>query len=399
METKTQADLPGDLKSTTLQHSSTYIATGLAALLGLLALYGISTSPQQGVAPLTWIYASCAVMLGVLAVLTNSTVRARHGNDLAGAILVVWAVSAIAALNLSGSAGHSGQLAIIILLAAVFLESSVWFVGVLIGLLGAWTASWVAGGQLGDPAWTHYAVLLAVTSALASLVFNQQNQQRNLTQACLSLDHRRRETLARNLDKLDAEMIRSANIEKRLARANQKLRVLARVDTLTGIANKRQLHDYIDREWRRHCRDQQPLSMVLCDVDYFKAYNDHFGAQHGDDTLQRVAKLIEDSLHRPADLAARHAGSVFAALLPNTEISQARHVAATIQKKVAGQALAHPRSPLGKILTLSLGVTSVIPTERMQATILMATAERALADAKEQGRNRAIVEPVPEGGV
>jgi len=231
------------------------------------------------------------------------------------------------------------------------------------------------------------------------VIFRQQNQLRALVRDCLSADQKRRETLARNLDKLDREMIRSASIEKRLQRANQKLRVLARVDTLTGIANKRQLKDYLDREWRRHGRDQAPLSLILCDIDHFKAYNDHFGIQHGDDTLQRVAKIIEDSLHRPADLAARHAGSVFAALLPNTEIGQARHVAATMQEKIAAQAIPHPRSPLGKILTLSLGVTTVIPSERMQASILMATAERALADAKEQGQNRSIVEPVADGGI
>lgn len=176
-----------------------------------------------------------------------------------------------------------------------------------------------------------------------------------------------------------------------LQRANQELSRLVNLDGLTQVANRRRFDYYLAREWQRHLREQQPLALILMDIDYFKRYNDHYGHQRGDDCLIQVAQAIAKIPKRPTDLVARYGGEEFVAILPNTNAEGALIVAESIRMAIAAIAIPHPKSEVNPYLTLSLGVTSLIPSLDMRLEDLIANADRALYLAKNQGRDRAIV--------
>jgi diguanylate cyclase (GGDEF)-like protein len=188
------------------------------------------------------------------------------------------------------------------------------------------------------------------------------------------------------LEKKVAE--RTAELEK----ANQELQRLAQVDGLTQIANRRCFDEHLDREWQRLAREQQPLSIILCDVDYFKLYNDRYGHQQGDACLQQVAKAINNSVNRSADLAARYGGEEFAIILPNTTIEGAVRVAETIRLQVQKLKMPHAASTVSKYVSLSLGVASIVPNQTISPEELIAAADRSLYEAKKRGRNRLYAE-------
>ncbi len=176
-----------------------------------------------------------------------------------------------------------------------------------------------------------------------------------------------------------------------LQRANQELSRLVNLDGLTQVANRRRFDYYLAREWQRHLREQQPLALILMDIDYFKRYNDRYGHQRGDDCLIQVAQAIAKIPKRPTDLVARYGGEEFVAILPNTNAEGALIVAESIRMAIAAIAIPHPKSEVNPYLTLSLGVTSLIPSLDMRLEDLIANADRALYLAKNQGRDRAIV--------
>ena len=140
----------------------------------------------------------------------------------------------------------------------------------------------------------------------------------------------------------------------RLQTANQKLQKLAILDGLTGIANRRYFDLVLDKEWQRLAREQQPLSLILCDVDYFKAYNDTYGHQQGDRCLQKIAQILQQSTRRPADLVARYGGEEFALILPNTNAPGALFLAHNIVRQLAHKHLPHSASQVSKIVSLSI---------------------------------------------
>jgi diguanylate cyclase (GGDEF)-like protein len=172
-----------------------------------------------------------------------------------------------------------------------------------------------------------------------------------------------------------------------LQRANQELLRLANLDGLTEIANRRRFDEYLDREWRRLNRQEEHLSLILCDIDYFKSYNDHYGHQAGDTCLKQVAKTIEATLSRPSDLVARYGGEEFVIILPNTEPVGAIKVAENICLQIQLLGILHERSKVSSHITLSLGISSLIPNSLVKAEQLIATADKALYQAKEKGRN------------
>jgi diguanylate cyclase (GGDEF)-like protein len=176
---------------------------------------------------------------------------------------------------------------------------------------------------------------------------------------------------------------RTADLET----ANQKLQRLATLDSLTQVANRRRFDEYLQQSWQRLMREQQPLSLILCDIDYFKRYNDTYGHQAGDECLKQVAQAISHSLKRPDDLAARYGGEEFAAILPNTPIEGAIQVAETISFQVQQLEIPHQRSSISDRVTLSLGISGLIPQPNNSIEILIANADRALYQAKERGRN------------
>ena len=184
--------------------------------------------------------------------------------------------------------------------------------------------------------------------------------------------------------------IHQAELYQQLEEANQELEKLAVVDGLTQIANRRKFDEYIRSEWFRLAREKAPLSMILCDLDYFKVYNDTYGHQAGDLCLQQVAQTIEKSIKRPADLAARYGGEELAVILPNTTPEGAEKVAQQICARVKALNIAHENSPIAKCVTLSAGVAGCIPHHHSNPQILIETADRALYEAKNLGRNQVV---------
>lgn len=176
-----------------------------------------------------------------------------------------------------------------------------------------------------------------------------------------------------------------------LEQANQQLHRLANLDGLTQVANRRRFDEYLNQEWKRLLREKQSLSLVMFDIDYFKFYNDCYGHQAGDDCLKQIASALSRALKRPADLAARYGGEEFVAILPNTELLGAVAVARSIQEEVKQLKIPHERSEVSEYVTLSMGVTSTIPTQNMSVEILVAAADEALYEAKKRGRDRFLI--------
>ncbi|MBD2388387.1 diguanylate cyclase domain-containing protein [Cylindrospermum sp. FACHB-282] len=177
-------------------------------------------------------------------------------------------------------------------------------------------------------------------------------------------------------------------IELALQDANQKLEQLANLDGLTQVANRRCFDGRLKHEWQRLAREQQPLSLILFDLDGFKRYNDCYGHLAGDDCLVRIAQAVQKAVRRPADLVARYGGEEFTVLLPNTDLEGAINVAQNIQQAIYNLAIPHPESEVKMIVTVSLGIASLVPTLDVQRDTLVAYADRALYDAKLQGRDR-----------
>lgn len=175
---------------------------------------------------------------------------------------------------------------------------------------------------------------------------------------------------------------------------NQKLQRLISQDSLTGINNRRRFDEYLAFEWLRMTREQKPLSLILCDIDYFKPYNDTYGHPAGDSCLKQVAIAISRALKRPADLVARYGGEEFAVIMPNTNDVGAVQIAQKLRQEVYQLMIPHAASGVSEYVTLSLGVASTIPNQKLSAEKLIAAADDALYEAKKQGRNRVGVKTV-----
>ncbi len=176
--------------------------------------------------------------------------------------------------------------------------------------------------------------------------------------------------------------------EAALEKANKELEQLAAIDGLTQIANRRIFDERLEGEWLRMKRENLPLSLILCDIDFFKRFNDYYGHQLGDDCLKTVAACINSCIHRPADLAARYGGEEFGVLLPNTPFEGAFHLAETIRGAVCEMKWEHRCSEVSDSVTLSLGVATIFPsTSEGNPGQLLKSADKALYASKEAGRN------------
>jgi len=184
--------------------------------------------------------------------------------------------------------------------------------------------------------------------------------------------------------------------EDALRQANRELEQLAAVDALTGLANRRIFDERLHAEWALMAREQQPFSIIICDIDFFKNYNDYYGHQSGDACLKAVAKCIKSAVQRPADLAARFGGEEFSILLPNTHSGGACYLAEKIRTGIYSMKLQHARSPVSDSVTICLGVATVVPsTDCNGAEKLLKAADQALYASKMNGRNRVTVAPSP----
>lgn len=167
---------------------------------------------------------------------------------------------------------------------------------------------------------------------------------------------------------------------------------LAFIDGLTGIANRRQFDQQLEKEWRRMMRRNAPLSLLLIDIDHFKKFNDHYGHGAGDDCLRQIAYTIASVIKRPGDLAARYGGEEFAVVLPDTDENGASAVAEVMRLAVNTLKRPHAMSPVADHITISVGVASDIPRIHQNEKDLINAADHALYHAKITGRNRVNTE-------
>lgn len=176
--------------------------------------------------------------------------------------------------------------------------------------------------------------------------------------------------------------------ELALQDANQKLEVLVNLDGLTKVANRRCFDARLNEEWKRLARAERSLSLILFDLDSFKLYNDFYGHLAGDDCLIKVAQAVHKSVDRAGDLVSRYGGEEFVVLLPDTDLEGAISVAVRIQEALQILEIPHERSEVKPIVTVSLGIASLVPTIEVQPEILINQADQALYSAKQQGRDR-----------
>ncbi len=199
----------------------------------------------------------------------------------------------------------------------------------------------------------------------------------------------------RKIERVNFELVKEIaerqRAETELKEANKTLQRLATLDGLTQIANRRQLDERLHQEWERMKREQKPLSLILCDIDFFKLYNDAYGHQSGDNCLCAITQAIHVNVKRAGDLVARYGGEEFAVILPNTNGPQAIHVAELIRKEMLQLAIDHKKSPISPYVTLSLGVACIIPRRELLAGQLVKEADEALYEAKRRGRNRVVL--------
>jgi diguanylate cyclase (GGDEF)-like protein len=176
-----------------------------------------------------------------------------------------------------------------------------------------------------------------------------------------------------------------------LAQRNQELQRLAYIDGLTQVANRLGFNQQLSNLWKVLRTHHQPLALILCDVDYFKRYNDTYGHPAGDQCLRMVAKVLTQAARRSTDLVARYGGEEFAILLPATKSQSAAQIAQNIQANLLMRQWPHATSCISPFVSLSIGIASIIPTPSMSADILIQLADEALYEAKVQGRNRIVV--------
>ncbi|MFM1652523.1 GGDEF domain-containing protein [Brevibacillus sp. B_LB10_24] len=176
----------------------------------------------------------------------------------------------------------------------------------------------------------------------------------------------------------------SVEREIQLQRQNRILQRLALTDDLTGIYNRRFMDEYLSEEIRRN----RPVSLILIDVDFFKEYNDHMGHMAGDTCLKQVAQKISQLLYRTGDIAARYGGEEFCVVLPDTELKGALQVAKRIQAGMEELSIPHPSPAAGRHVTVSMGIATVDSNRCITKKELLICADKALYQAKRDGRNR-----------
>ncbi len=195
----------------------------------------------------------------------------------------------------------------------------------------------------------------------------------------------------RALSRLEAMRRKSLELSGQLAKANAELEKLSRLDSLTGINNRRAFDNALQGELQRASRTGSPLSLILADIDYFKLFNDTYGHQAGDDCLRQVAQALCRATKRPGDLAARYGGEEFALVLPETSPEGAIAVARAAMEYVEALSVPHARSIVAPNVTLSMGIVTLIADQASTAEQIIGRADHALYEAKHLGRSRFVV--------
>jgi two-component system chemotaxis family response regulator WspR len=172
-----------------------------------------------------------------------------------------------------------------------------------------------------------------------------------------------------------------------LAVANRTLQKLSALDGLTGIANRRSFDETLKKEWNRAMRNEKSIGLIMIDIDFFKLYNDHYGHQGGDDCLKRIAECLGESIHRETDFVARYGGEEFSAILPDTDLEGSIKVAEEMRLAINDLRVEHAKSKVSDIVSISSGVSAVVPLQGTAPEVLVSAADQALYKAKESGRD------------
>lgn len=180
-------------------------------------------------------------------------------------------------------------------------------------------------------------------------------------------------------------------LQRQLQLANQELKRLVHVDGLTLVANRRRFDEYLEQTWHQLALERKSLALVMCDVDFFKMYNDIYGHLAGDECLCRLAKVLQEAVHYSTDLVARYGGEEFAIILPETSVAGALHVVKSIQAAVRSLAIGHTGSAIATHVTFSFGIAAVVPELGQATSDLVGAADKALYQAKVNGRGQACV--------
>ncbi len=180
-------------------------------------------------------------------------------------------------------------------------------------------------------------------------------------------------------------------IAEELQQDNRQLKILASRDSLTKLSNRRSFEQYLRQEWERMERMAAPLSLIMCDIDFFKNYNDTYGHPAGDQCLVRVGAAMRNTVRRSGDLVARYGGEEFVIVLPNTDILGAVFVAEGVRSAIKLLKIQHQNSAAGSCVTMSLGVAMVYPTAQLAITELINASDQALYQAKQNGRDRVVM--------
>ncbi len=172
-----------------------------------------------------------------------------------------------------------------------------------------------------------------------------------------------------------------------LDEANKKLTRMSYLDGLTSVPNRRYFEEFFNREWKNAIRLSKYISLIMLDIDCFKAYNDTYGHLNGDDSLKKVAKALNDALKRPRDFLCRYGGEEFIAVLPDTDASGAFEVANRFLREVKKLKICHKTSPVDKNVTISIGIATSKPLRKAKSKSLVSKVDKALYEAKQNGRN------------
>jgi diguanylate cyclase (GGDEF)-like protein len=187
---------------------------------------------------------------------------------------------------------------------------------------------------------------------------------------------------------LHAEIQQRHTAEIALRQANVTLREIASLDGLTGLYNRAAFDDFLEQHWVQHAQDRLQLSLILIDIDCFKKYNDHYGHVPGDECLRAVANVLKACVQRANDMVARYGGEEFAIVLTDTAEAGSEIVIARVQDAIRQLAIPHERSDVAPTLTVSIGISTCIPNANQPEVNLIASADRALYEAKQNGRNQ-----------
>ena len=194
-----------------------------------------------------------------------------------------------------------------------------------------------------------------------------------------------------NLTQVNAELEqRVADRTQALQEANDELERFIRLDELTQVANRRRFEEYLQLVWQQQVPMRQPLSLILCDVDFFKDYNDTYGHPAGDECLRQVAQALKTTARRPTDLVARYGGEEFAVVLPQTNLAGAMFVGEKLRQCVKALQIPHSTSAIAPNVTISVGVACYRVSAELTIQKIVEAADSAMYDAKAQGRDRVV---------